>query len=746
MDVHMVKSRTFRKTVLYYTIILMIPIFIFFYISIQNIIDENHANLLDMHDADTQRVAAAIDSKLMDFMHIGDSLYHSKWINKLMVDLDSFDEEFNIITRQEINQELRNYIAFTGLLSNISVVFPYKDLVISQNGWYSIDNYFSDVMKISRDDVEKINSHIKEYAYFQVIGDVETIDKSSASDNIVISQSLEINSRPRAVLLFFVNREYLKAYTKKITFPNLHNFLIRSEDFDILRDSSGGDITKTNEDLLTFNVFSEVTNWEYICTYNNTKLPINTEQLFPLYIGITLSLLTGFAAAIVLAILSYKPLYNLFNKIFNHDEIDSEPPKEAFYEYNAIETSYSNLVDKNEEMARRMKDYENAAKNNLLLRLLKGYFDNEKLDEKLEEIGVPYDNDYYFCVMLINISYVENDKPVDVFIRKQSVINSLIIVEQVIDDYDLDYKIVDVLDDTFALIFSFNEIEKNTDFLEKLSSEIKGHIQEYCDIDVIMSRGNIEKGIIGISKSYQMARENIEYIIFGMDKSSSPIDILNSQLYYYPTDWEIQLINNLKIGDFDTVKRIIDEMKLENERRDLPENSMIRLVTVIMETQLRVLDELNIDTKLYQDDFEKIIVSDDIGKMWKYIYEISDRICYRSQYANSVTNFELANNIIDYIDANYNDPDLSLKELAGVFDMSLSSLSKLLKEVTGVKYYDYLSRIRMEKAKELLKDTDKNINVIANEVGYENEHSFRRAFKRYEGITPSDYVQVGSKQ
>lgn len=157
---------------------------------------------------------------------------------------------------------------------------------------------------------------------------------------------------------------------------------------------------------------------------------------------------------------------------------------------------------------------------------------------------------------------------------------------------------------------------------------------------------------------------------------------------------------------------------------------------------MRVLDELNIDAQLYHKDFEKVITSGDIEKMWAYIYDASDRICYRNRYANTTSNFELANDIVKYIDENYYDPNLSLTKLGEVFDMSVSSLSKLFKAVTGINYSEYLCRTRMEQAKLLLKDTEKSIGIIANEVGYENEYSFRRAFRRYEGITPNEYMQT----
>ena len=66
-------------------------------------------------------------------------------------------------------------------------------------------------------------------------------------------------------------------------------------------------------------------------------------------------------------------------------------------------------------------------------------------------------------------------------------------------------------------------------------------------------------------------------------------------------------------------------------------------------------------------------------------------------------------------------------------------MSTLFKERTGQKFVDYLNQIRVEKSKELLKNTDKKMYQIAKAVGYDNVKYFFRVFKKYEKITPEEY-------
>ena len=74
--------------------------------------------------------------------------------------------------------------------------------------------------------------------------------------------------------------------------------------------------------------------------------------------------------------------------------------------------------------------------------------------------------------------------------------------------------------------------------------------------------------------------------------------------------------------------------------------------------------------------------------------------------------------------------------------MRIFYLSKTFKKATGKGLLDYIHTLRIEKAKELIKSTDKSLKVIAEEVGYSNNLTLIRAFKRYEGITPSAYKEM----
>lgn len=123
------------------------------------------------------------------------------------------------------------------------------------------------------------------------------------------------------------------------------------------------------------------------------------------------------------------------------------------------------------------------------------------------------------------------------------------------------------------------------------------------------------------------------------------------------------------------------------------------------------------------------------------------------KYDRSSLNHQKAENLIEHIsqlmlsEQLYLDNEISLSDLARKLEVSPSHLSQALNENLGKSFYDYINEMRINQTKVLLSD-DKSLNKtildIAFEVGFNNKTSFNRAFKKYTGMTPSQFKQKSS--
>ena len=97
---------------------------------------------------------------------------------------------------------------------------------------------------------------------------------------------------------------------------------------------------------------------------------------------------------------------------------------------------------------------------------------------------------------------------------------------------------------------------------------------------------------------------------------------------------------------------------------------------------------------------------------------------------------------IEWIHARYENPELSVQEVTEVTAITSTYFSRLFKEETGTTFIQYLTDLRMNRAKELLALPDVKVGEIAEQVGYTNYYHFAKTFKKQIGVTPTDYRKV----
>ncbi|KGM99687.1 AraC family transcriptional regulator [Clostridium botulinum] len=94
--------------------------------------------------------------------------------------------------------------------------------------------------------------------------------------------------------------------------------------------------------------------------------------------------------------------------------------------------------------------------------------------------------------------------------------------------------------------------------------------------------------------------------------------------------------------------------------------------------------------------------------------------------------------VFEYIEKNYRDK-ITLEEAANMCNLNKYYFSKLFKKSTSIKFVDYITLYKIERAKEILKNTDECIINIAIELGYDESGYFSKVFKKIVGVTPSTY-------
>lgn len=152
----------------------------------------------------------------------------------------------------------------------------------------------------------------------------------------------------------------------------------------------------------------------------------------------------------------------------------------------------------------------------------------------------------------------------------------------------------------------------------------------------------------------------------------------------------------------------------------------------------KYLSELEAFINLYLDTAFNTKGIYHYGTIMHSLYDFYSSYQSAQQSMNSEAD-NLLLGIKQYIEQNYNNPDLTLIQIAKDFGINHCYLTSLYKEQFGINLYDYLIQVRMEKAAELIKTTDLKSYEISEAIGYRNSQYFSAGFKKYYGCTVKDY-------
>ena len=154
------------------------------------------------------------------------------------------------------------------------------------------------------------------------------------------------------------------------------------------------------------------------------------------------------------------------------------------------------------------------------------------------------------------------------------------------------------------------------------------------------------------------------------------------------------------------------------------------------------LKEIGCDTRTLEQEDTEDVLSESSKRLENAIAYakkiISQAIALRDQNSGN-KNRSILKTAVDFIDSHYMEEDMSLNKAANAANVSANHFSALFSQNMGQTFIEYLTNLRMNKAKEYLRCTSMRSSEIAGEIGYKDAHYFSYLFKKTQGMTPSDY-------
>ncbi len=206
--------------------------------------------------------------------------------------------------------------------------------------------------------------------------------------------------------------------------------------------------------------------------------------------------------------------------------------------------------------------------------------------------------------------------------------------------------------------------------------------------------------------------------------------------YYmeYPIDFEQQLLERIGSGNSQGVTAAFEQL-----RRHIPD-SADTVVSTLFNAQLRATTSRLLSAFKYNVQQIAALSETLNSGSPRQLAEHAEKICLSIITANprkstSTCDYKA---MLAYVQENYPDYSLCMDSFRNIFGYSANQINNTFAEHTGKSFAAYLEKTRLENACKLL-ISGVGVNETAEAVGYAGSHSFRRAFKRYYGVTPSEF-------
>lgn len=464
-----------------------------------------------------------------------------------------------------------------------------------------------------------------------------------------------------------------------------------------------------------------------------------------------LLIVVGIVASLAFAFTSSRSIRDISRMLSSLDMADV-PARAAEGGRDLLSGSVSDLIRRYEFLSNSMEENRPALRAAFLDRLLRGELhSNDEISTMSSRVALSLTGPL-FCAIVVRISghhgHISADELTELEVRGTLVrrLVEVSIPSAIVHGFTDSEIAVIVQHDTSVA----GELR---DTVASIASRLRDQVSAELGFRVQVGAGAVCDTPILVSRSFSQARGVLEYQRFtASDDVMLPSDMPSEYSpFHYPPDLEVRLLSAVQAGNLENLKSIFEEIDERNfvsntlpryMVKGLLENLEATLIKATGQIGEKNMDDTVLDEVRASIEGDRVMAFDEIRSHFIGLTRLSHR--RRSHHYD-----ELAFRVKEYVDVHYSDRDLSLAGIAELFDLTDTYLCKIFKAHTGQKLFTYIQESRMNRAIGMLADHHNTVEGVAYACGYSNVSTFRRAFKRHTGVSPSDYrhrsVAVGDR-
>jgi two-component system, response regulator YesN len=414
----------------------------------------------------------------------------------------------------------------------------------------------------------------------------------------------------------------------------------------------------------------------------------------------------------------------------------------------------------NDEKTRKLKELNLKVQFNESMPLLREQFISELiLDNKYNEPEIRKKFEYY-GINLPSGSYLAVIISIDNYKRLFEKLGA--------EDTKLkSFVLRNIVEETIAVNIEFVSCIINNDLVVVLSLQneadakvrdilniVYDNVMKYAKLRFTISVGEPVQSLTELKESYSFAVNLLKYRFYNDNSGIITRNCINGFLkpkynneilMNYSEKFESKLKNCIELANTEPIKDTVEEFGSKLKEFEVGPHEAIKLLTdTYLKLQIEYSEFKKAVTEGLGSEFsylKHIEAYDTLDEVKKYTQELYTGIIKQIVDIRKRKDKKLVEIVKEYIIKHYNE-DITLNRIAEVVYVNSSYICDLFKTQTGENFVDYLTKIRIEKAKVLLRNVKIKTYEVGQMVGYEDATYFSKVFKKVVGVSPSEYRNI----
>lgn len=756
------------KTVLYTWILSYVSVFLVLFVASFLIYIQGNNALIEQINAtynhSLNQAVSRTDDFLIKLNYIASSVGSSKELSEYISSSESGGGVPNY-----------SYVALSKFLKNQKNTLPEEvemiyfsaeglDYIVSSNGIMKTDDFFSTYYVDGNHDIKESLTKFS-YAAYKIT--------EECADFIYSFPLKETGVKPEAFLVIKLkNDAFLKILSESVATEESNVCIVDKFDNVILnnqkyqKDIERYELYSTNSSIkrgkfVTIVAKSQYNSWKYIA-----EIPVNVINERMKDARRLLWYLSSFSLILVAVVISYflKKNYSGLMSVVN--TAISVLPNED----NAQMNEYDIISDVLSDYQRHVRLLDNfrygkfkSERDKILYKLIRDDFSNTVLTE-LQKYKFEFDTDTFLLIQIVpteseNIE-LEYSAEYDERITADESISSFIlsnILEELLSEYSSVYCVNDT--DSFFILINLNKYDGEK-YREKLIEAFR-----YTDDFVKLNFGLgfaafVSSEYISLKNTHEAYAQIAKVKKYCTSQGFSSVvfcdDVLENagNIKSYKKN-VLHIFEFVRQGDIESAKKALETVFNVLQEDESIYDTQIFAFTICyaaIDTIAEVTaGEVSSSIAEIIDDINKIAFSSTHTEclheqLLNLIVKIANVVGHGTEDSADGDDSDFIDKVKRYIDENYKNPDFYIKTIGEHFNKTPYYISNCFKNREKIGILNYISMLRIESAKELIKNTDNTLADIAESVGFNNFRNFNRTFKKIEGITPGQFRKLSQEQ